>query len=129
MPQKEIEVILARQLASHLALPIFIIDPQGTLLYYNEYAEMLLGRHFEVTGEMPASEWSTIFEPTDEQGAPIPPEALPLMVALTQRQAAHGSLWIRGLDQVKRHIDVMALPLVGQADRFLGAIAIFWEMH
>jgi hypothetical protein len=26
-----------------------------------------------------------------------------------------------------REIEVTAFPLVGQADRFLGAIAIFWE--
>ena len=35
MAHEEIEVILARQLASYLAMPIFIVDPQGTLLYYN----------------------------------------------------------------------------------------------
>jgi hypothetical protein len=26
-----------------------------------------------------------------------------------------------------REIEVTALPLIGQADRFLGGIAIFWE--
>jgi hypothetical protein len=35
-------------------------------------------------------------------------------------------LWIRGLDQVPRHIEVTALPLIGQSQRFLGAAAIFW---
>jgi hypothetical protein len=35
MAQKEIEVILTRQLASYLAMPIIIIDPLGTLLFYN----------------------------------------------------------------------------------------------
>lgn len=29
MSQKEIEVTLTRQLASHLAMPIFIVDPKG----------------------------------------------------------------------------------------------------
>ena len=36
MSQKEIEVILARQLASYLALPVFIVDLEGTLLFYND---------------------------------------------------------------------------------------------
>ena len=40
---------------------------------------------------------------------------------------AHRSFWIRGLDGQLRKIEVTAFPLVGQAERFLGAIAIFWE--
>ena len=35
MSQKEIEIILMRQLASYLAIPIFIVDPALTLLFYN----------------------------------------------------------------------------------------------
>lgn len=129
MHQKEIEVILARQLASYLAMSIFIVDPQGTLLYYNEPAERILGRRFEETGEMPVGEWSTIFEPTDEAGRPLKPEALPLVIALNERRPAHGSFWINGLDGVQRHIEVTAFPLIGQAERYVGALAIFWEVH
>ena len=87
--QKEIEMILARQLASYLAMPIFIVDPQGNLIYYNEPAEGVLGRRFEETGEMPVEEWSTLFQPTDETGKPLAPESLPLVVALTQHSPAH----------------------------------------
>ena len=85
--QKEIELILARQLASYLAMPIFIVDPLGNLIYYNEPAEMILGRRFEETGEMPVEEWSTLFQPTDESGKPLAPKSLPLMVALTQHSS------------------------------------------
>ncbi len=97
MSQKEIEVILARQLADYLATPIFIVDPQGTLIFYNEPAERILGRRFEETGEMPAPEWSTLFKPTDGSGNPIDPDGLPLMIALTERRPAHRTFWIRGL--------------------------------
>ena len=31
-----VEVILARQLAGYLALPVVIIDPGGTVIFYNE---------------------------------------------------------------------------------------------
>lgn len=124
---KEVELILARHLASYLATPIFIVSPEGDLLYYNEPAESILGRRFEETGEMTASEWSTVFLPTDENGAPLPPEALPLMIALVERRPAHRSFWIVGLDGGHRHIGVTAFPLIGQAGRFLGAVAIFWE--
>lgn len=127
MSQKEIEMILARQLAEYLSMAIFIVDPQGNLLFYNESAETILGRRFEETGEMPVDEWSTVFEPADEEGNPISPEELPLVIALSKRRSAHRDFWIRDLVDTPRHIEVTAFPLVGQADRFLGAVAIFWE--
>ncbi len=126
---KAVEVILARQLASYLALPIFIVDPDGTLLYYNEKAEAILGYRFDETGAMAASEWGTIFTPYDDQGQPITVEQLPLIIALTNREPARGTFWIKRLDGQRRHIEVMAIPLIGQADRFLGAMAMFWEVQ
>lgn len=81
MAQREIEVILARQLSNYLALPVFLADPEGNLIFYNEPAERILGRRFEETGELPASEWSVQFHPTDPEGNPMPPEELPLMRA------------------------------------------------
>ena len=124
---KEIEVILARHLASCLATPIFIVDPNGNLLFYNEPAEIILGRRFEETGEMSAEEWSTIFSPTDKAGQILPSEALPLVIAIKERRPIFRSFWICGLDQVPRYISVTAFPLFGQSNRFLGAMAIFWE--
>lgn len=126
--QKAVEIILARQLASYLATPIFIIDPQGNLIYYNEYAERILGLRFDETGEMPASEWGTIFTPMTDDGTLILPENLPLFIAFNERHPAHSRFWICGLDNVKRHIEVTAFPLLGQGERYLGAVAIFWEL-
>ncbi len=129
MSQKEIEVILARQLASYLAMPIFIVDPLGTLVFYNEPAEAILGCRFEETGEMPVGKWSTIFKPMDEKGTPLTPEALPLVIAYTELRSAHRRFSIRGLDNVLHHIEATAFPLIGQSERYLGAIAIFWEVR
>jgi PAS domain-containing protein len=127
MPQQEIEVILARHLAEYLAMPIFIVNQAGDLIFYNEPAEAILGRRYAETGAMPATEWSTVFQPVDREGSLISPDELPLMIALSKHHPAHKSFWIQGLDGVSREIEVTAFPLVGQADRFLGAIAIFWE--
>jgi PAS domain-containing protein len=128
MSQKEIEVILTRQLATYLAAPVFIVDREGTLLFYNGPAELILGQRFEESGEMPVEVWSTIFNATDDAGNPLPPEVLPLMMALAERRPAHRGFWICGLDEVRRQIDVLAFPLIGQGDRFLGAVALFWEV-
>ena|SRR5215208_1988697 len=128
MSQQEIETILARHLAEYLAMPIFIVNPAGDLIFYNEPAEVILGTRYTETGMMPASEWSTIFHPVDQNGNPIPEQELPLIIAVTQRCPAHKRFWIRGLDGGLRGIDVTAFPLIGQANRFLGGIAIFWEI-
>lgn len=127
MSQQEIEVILARHLAEYLAMSIFIVNQNGDLIFYNEPAEAILGTRYNETGAMPASEWATIFHPVDQEGNSIPPDELPLIIALTKHCPAHKSFWIHGLDGALREIEVTAFPLIGQADRFLGGIAIFWE--
>ena len=128
MSQQEIEVILARHLAEYLALPIFIVEPNGDLLFYNEPAEVILGLRYDETGPMPAVEWANVFQPVDEAGKVLLPDELPLMIALMQHHPAHKNFWIRGLDGALRQIAVTAFPLKAQADRFLGALAIFWEI-
>ena len=115
MAQQEIEIILMRQLASYLTVPIFVVDPAGTLLFYNEPAEALLGRVFDEAGEMPIAEWSTIFRPTDDEGRPLEPDVLPLVVALKQRQPARRALWIVGLDGVPRNIGEFTVGADGAA--------------
>jgi len=127
MAQKPIELILMRQLASSLAMPIFLVDAAGTLVFYNEPAERVLGMHFEETGEMPPTEWATLWEPTDADGRPLAPEQLPLAIAVAERRPAHGQLWIRGLDGTRRHICSTAVPLVHVTDQVLGAVVFFWE--
>src|SRR6516164_7865986 len=104
MAQKAIELILMRQLASHLATPVFIVDQGGALVFFNEPAERILGRRFDETGEMAASEWSTAFAQSDDEGRPIAPEGLPLVTALRDRRPSHARFWIRGLDAVRRCI-------------------------
>ena len=128
MAQQEVEVILARHLAEHLALPMFIVDPQGNLIFFNEPAEAVLGLRFGDTGLMPASQWSTMFEPVDQAGNRIAPEELPLMIAMTHSHPAHKGFWIKGLDQKIRQIELTAFPLVGQSGRITGAVSIFWEV-
>jgi hypothetical protein len=73
-------------------------------------------------------DWATVVTPTDGSGTPLSPERRPLLIATTERRPAHGELWLVGLNHVRRHIKVAAFPLVGQAERYLGAVAVFWEI-
>ena len=123
----EVEMILMKQVASYLAMPIFLVDVEGTLLFYNEPAEVLLGLRYDETGEMPMQEWGTVFVPTDADGEPLAVEQLPLAIALRERRPAHGRFFITALDGVTHDLLVTAFPLVGQHDRALGAVALFWE--
>ena len=126
MPEP-VELILLRQWASYLHLPIFVADADGNLCYYNEPAELLLGRRYDEAGEMPLQELERIFQTTAEDGSPLPPAALPLGIALLQRRPAHRRIRIRGLDGVWRRIAITAIPLTGADDRQLGAVALFRE--
>lgn len=127
MSQQPVEIILMRQLASYLATPIFVVDADGNMLFYNEPAEAILGRRYEDSGDMGRDEWATVFEPRTQTGERIPPDALPLAIALAKQRPAYDTFWIRGLDSVSRKISVTAFPLEGQGGRHLGAVAIFWE--
>lgn len=128
MAQKPLEVILMRQLASTLAMPIFLVDADGTLVYYNELAERVLGMRFEETGEMPASEWATVWSPTNGDGRALAAEELPLTIAANEGRPAHGDLWIKSLDGHRRHIEATAFPLLRAPGDVVGAVAIFWEI-
>lgn len=123
----DLEIILSRQLAESLTIPVFITDVKGTLLFYNESAEEILGKRFEETGKMRVGVWSTIFKPFKESGEPLDPEALPLVTTLNKGLPAHKTFWIENLNGEKHKISVSSIPLLGRGDRFVGAIAYFWK--
>ncbi|MEX2457861.1 MAG: PAS domain-containing protein [Actinomycetota bacterium] len=126
-PQKSIVLILARELASKLATAMFVVDPEGTLVYYNEPAEAILGESFAEAGELSRDRWGNDFDPQDLDGTPIPMHELPLAMALSKHEPAYRRFRITGYDGVHREISVTACPLVASAGESVGAVAIFWE--
>ena len=127
MPAYEIEIILNRQLADCLSIPVFITDTIGNLIFYNDPAEKILGSRFEETGEMRVETWSTEFKPLDENKAPLPPDELPLVRTLSDHLPHHKTFWIESKSGVAGKISVTSYPIIGRASNFLGAVAIFWE--
>jgi PAS domain-containing protein len=126
MAQQPVELILVRHLASRLGVPVFVVDPAGDLVYFNEPAERVLGRRFDEIRVMPFEEWTTVFAPS-ASGRRLAPEELPLVVALRWGRPDHRSLDIIGGDGVRRTIEVTAFPILGPAERRIGAVAMFWE--
>jgi PAS domain S-box-containing protein len=127
MAQQPIELILFRQLATLLAVPVFLVDDQGDLVYLNEPAEALLGIRLDELDHMPFETWTEAFRPRTPDGAVEQIEALPLVRAVTDRKPAHGPLLITGRDGREHAIEVTAFPLEGGRGRILGAVAMFWE--
>ena len=87
-----------------------------------------LGRRFDETGAMSAKEWSAAFTPEDSDGNAIPPEDVPLMITITRKRPAYNRFFIRGLDGVRRHVEVASIPIAGLDGDFLGGAALFWEV-
>ncbi len=125
--QLPIELILLRQAASYLEMPVFLIDAEGWLVYYNEPAEPLLGSRFDEIGEMSMDDWLAAFRPTLDRGAGLEALEDPLSMAIRLQRPTHSTIEITGLDGVRRPIAATALPLRGQHGKLIGAIAIFWS--
>src|ERR1700675_1252712 len=111
---KAIQIILARQLASCVAMPILLVDDEGTLIFYNEPAEAILNQRFEETGEIPAEEWGRLVAVADEERNPILPQDRPMRVARLQRRPVSQTIWMRIGGGEWRHVQVTAFPLIGE---------------
>lgn len=128
MAQQPIELILTRQLASYLATPMFLVGPEGELLFYNEPAEHLLGYRFDEALEIPLEEWASayrLFSP--DTGEPLPADDFPVVAALRKGRPSHTSLLYERPDGTKLKIVVTSVPLIGEGGTLLGGLAIFWE--
>ena len=128
MAQQPIELILLRHLASRLAVPVFVVDASGDMVYFNEPAEAVLGRRFNEVREMPFEEWTTAFFPSGE-GRLLETNEIPLVVALRERAPAHRELDITDAHGASRRIGVTAFPIESSDGRELGAVAMFWELR
>lgn len=126
--QKNLVLILAREFASQLATPVFVIDAEGDLVFFNEPAEIIVGRTFAEAGEMNAREWPDLFRVEHLDGSPMPLEEIPGGVALLERTEAHATFRLTGLDGVQRTISATGIPLFTRETELVGVVAIFWEL-
>jgi PAS domain S-box-containing protein len=124
---KHLVLILARELAASLATPTFIADAAGTLVFYNEAAEEVVGVAFAEIGEMPMDEWTDSFAPRTADSKPLPKEQRPARIALDQRRPSHERFRITRRDGTDRDVAVTAFPLFAHADEFVGIVVIFWR--
>lgn len=127
MQQKPVEIILMRQLAKTLAMPIVLFDAEGRVLFFNTPAERMIGRRFEDTGEISLEDWYASFDMFDNDGSPLALEDRPVVIALRKRHAAHATYWAMRSGGTRVRVEATAFPLEGQGGRHLGVVAAFWE--
>jgi hypothetical protein len=124
--QKDLLLILAREFASKLATPMVVLESDGTLVYFNEPAEEVLGRRFAEAGETPPEELPVLYRMEDLDGNALTYGATPTSIALLERRPAHKTFRLTGLDGVRRQVSVTAFPLFASSDALVGAVGIFW---
>lgn len=125
--QKHLALILAREFAANLSTPTLIADARGFLVYYNEAAELVVGRRFSETGETPLDEWVGAFEPRTASAEPLPPERRPARIAFDEHRASHLRYRVTSADGVEREIESTAFPLFARTDEFVGIVVIWWR--
>ena len=125
--QAPVELILARQLASRLAVPVLVVDARGDTLFFNEPAELIFGRSFDEIDALPFEERTAILAPRLPDGRPMPVHGLPGMVAMRDRRPAHATFHMSGFDGVLRAVAATAIPLESAGGHVLGAFVVMWS--
>ena len=125
---KSLPLILARELGANLATPMFLIDAEGMLVFYNEAAELLIGRPFAELGEIPSLEFGETLQLADADGTPLRRRDSPAGVAFFERRPSHQVVFITTYDGARRTVEATAYPLFGAASDMHGVLTVFWEL-
>jgi len=124
--QQPLDLILARNLMTVLETPSFLVDHDGSMVFFNEAAGHLLGKSFEEIGRLNREEWNTI-GPVDADGNPVADQKMPLAVALREGRPAHGRFHICTDENTIIEVETSAVPLFSGGD-FHGALVVFWPV-
>jgi PAS domain-containing protein len=124
---RSLPLILARELAANLATPMFLLDATGTLVFYNDAAELMLGRTYAELGVVTAEEFGAMLQLADVDGTPLRRRDSPAGVAFINREPSHRRLLATTLDGRRETFECTAYPLFGKADEMHGVLAVFWK--
>lgn len=125
MPSQEIELILSRQLAEYLSTPIALIDHDGKMIYFNESAGYVLGKHFDENGEIDLRDWNgRIFE-SENMADSVDVHEISFIKVLSVRHIIQGEYWMRNFEEINQKVVIVCVPLIGLSQREIGAIIYF----
>ena len=119
-------MILARELAANLATPMFLLDAEGMLVFYNDAAALLLGKPFNELGEISGVEFRAALELATPDEVPISGNDSPSGVALYEQRPVHQTVVATAYDGVRRTYEATAYPLFGTTGEMHGVVTVFW---
>ena len=106
---------------------MFLLDGQGMLVFYNDAAELLLGKPFAEVGTIEGLEFGSVLEMSELDGAPVRRRYSPAGIAFAERRPSHQQLLVTGYDGARRPVEATAYPLLGADDELHGVVCVFWE--
>jgi PAS domain-containing protein len=125
---RSLPLILARELAANLATPMFLLDQDGTLVFYNEAAELMIGKTYAEVGAITGSDFGDLLNAADLDGSPIRKRDTPVGIAFNQREPTHLKMRATPLGSGEQQTwEVTAYPLFGRAGDMHGVLTVFWE--
>src|SRR4051812_31311575 len=93
---KNLILILAREFASKLAVPMLIVDDEQRVVFFNEAAEELLGTSFAEATQLDADGWRLLLGAEDMEGNALSHEDWPAARALRAGRAVHTTIALTG---------------------------------
>ena len=128
MPNRPLPLILAREFAANVATPFLVLDSEGTLVFFNERAEQIIGSTWAEFGELPEQEWRSRLQVERLDGTPVPNDETPSAVARREHRPVQETLVYTDADGRRLTLSVTATPILGREDELVGVFLLFWEV-
>ncbi|MCP4808336.1 MAG: hypothetical protein GY913_33410 [Proteobacteria bacterium] len=109
---RPLELIMARQWMALLTTPSLLFGEDGTLVFFNDAAAVILGRSFSECGTLTPTEWQAALRVEGELHIDAP-EASLLGRALESNTAIHRTIMLRAMDGARRQVNVTTFPIRG----------------
>ena len=106
---------------------MFLVDPRGMLAYYNDAAEIVIGKPFAELGVIDALEFGSVLDMTELDGTAVSRRDSPAGIAFAERRPSHQQLLVTGYDGGRHAVEATAYPLLGAHDELHGVVVVFWE--
>jgi PAS domain S-box-containing protein len=127
--QRSLPLILAREFAANVATPFLVLDRDGTLVYFNERAEQIIGGTAADLGDMEERDWRQRFHVTRLDGTPVESSETPTAIARRECRPVQDVLVYTRLDGSTRTLSVTASPILGHLDELEGVFCVMWELE
>jgi PAS domain-containing protein len=119
---RSLPLILARELASNLATPMFLLDSEGTLVYFNDAAALLLGKTFAEVGEISSLEFAASLKVSTLDHVPLRGRDTPSGIAFFQHKPAHLHVLATSYEGLRRAYEATSYPLLGATGEMHGVV-------